>query len=177
MHFVHDTSLQQPWFIQHDFIYSKVWTTNLWVNHTILDKFRWFYIINVFHFTNVLVGDNPMCPQPYIGSTYSLLSYKYENLPLPYSWGNFYGDFPGFIIKNYPNLLSNYYPRYTFWVIYPFYAFTITYIWIQFPLTLNDCTKRNGNVLIFWDPISDRNNNFWQELYGKYHTQLYERKL
>ena len=25
-----------------------------------------------------------------------------------------------FIIKNYPNLFSNYYPKYTFWVIYPF---------------------------------------------------------
>ena len=26
----------------------------------------------------------------------------------------------GFIIKNYPNLFSNYYPKYTIWVIYPF---------------------------------------------------------
>ena len=25
-----------------------------------------------------------------------------------------------FIIKNYPNLFSNYYPKYTIWVIYPF---------------------------------------------------------
>ena len=25
-----------------------------------------------------------------------------------------------FIIKNYPNSFSNYYPKYTFWVIYPF---------------------------------------------------------
>ena len=25
-----------------------------------------------------------------------------------------------FIIKNYPNLFSNYYPKYTVWVIYPF---------------------------------------------------------
>ena len=25
-----------------------------------------------------------------------------------------------FIIKNYPNLFSNYYPKYIFWIIYPF---------------------------------------------------------
>ena len=28
-----------------------------------------------------------------------------------------------FIIKNYPKLLSNYYHKFTFWVIYPFLCF------------------------------------------------------
>ena len=37
-----------------------------------------------------------------------------------------------FIIKSYPNLLPNYYPKYIFRVIYPFYAFRKIYIQIHF---------------------------------------------
>ena len=37
------------------------------------------------------------------------------------------------IIINYPKLFSNYYPKYTFWAIYPFNAFTRIYIRIHFP--------------------------------------------
>ena len=55
-----------------------------------------------------------------MGINRSPLPWKYGNLPLNSNWGNFYGNFARFIIRNYPNLFSNYHPKYTFWVIYPF---------------------------------------------------------
>ena len=30
---------------------------------------------------------------------------------------------------------------------------------------------------LFWYHVSDRNNDFWQQLYGNYYTQLYESKF
>ena len=55
-----------------------------------------------------------------MGITRSPLPYKYGNLPLPSNLGNFMVILHVFIIKKYPNLFSNYYPKYTIWVFYPF---------------------------------------------------------
>ena len=55
-----------------------------------------------------------------MGITRYPLTYKYINVLLPSNWGNFLVILQVFIIKNHPNLFSNYYPKYTFWLIYPF---------------------------------------------------------
>ena len=55
-----------------------------------------------------------------MGITRSPLPWKYGNLPLSSNWGNFMEILYVFIIKNYPKLFSNYYPKFTIWVIYPF---------------------------------------------------------
>ena len=55
-----------------------------------------------------------------MGITRSPLPYKYGNLPLPYYWGNLYGNFSRFDYKKSPNFFSNYYPKYTIRVNYPF---------------------------------------------------------
>ena len=67
--------------------------------------------------------------------------------------------------------LNSYFGSFT-----PFRVFTRSYIRIHFPWALTDCTRGNGNVLIFWNHVSDRNNNFWQQLYRNYNTRWYERK-
>ena len=62
-----------------------------------------------------------------------------------------------FIIKNYPNLFSNYYPNFTFLGHLPLYiAFWRIYIQSHFPGTLTNRTRGNRNILLFWYHFSDR---------------------
>ena len=74
----------------------------------------------------------------------NIIIYQY-----PVVWLIFMAILHVFITNNYPKLFSNNYPKYKFWVIYPFYAFTIIYIQIHFSQTITDCTRGNSNVLIF----------------------------
>ena len=66
-----------------------------------------------------------------------------------------------FIFKYYPNLFSNYDPKYTIWVIYPSRLNFGEFIYkVTFPETLPDRTRGNENALLFWYHVSDRYNDF-----------------
>ena len=65
-----------------------------------------------------------------------------------------------FIIKNYPKLLSSYYHKFTFLVIYPFYDFTRSLYKLNFPE--NHPMVRENMVMfsLFWNHVSFINNGF-----------------
>ena len=76
------------------------------------------------------------------------VTYNYGYLPLPFIWGNFMVILHVFMIINHPKFLPNYYPKFPFWVIYPFYDFIRSFILIHFSLTLTDGKIEYGNFLI-----------------------------
>ena len=66
-----------------------------------------------------------------------------------------------FIIKNYPNLFSNYYPKYTFWVIYPFLMNLGEFIFEVTSPEHNPIVREEMAMFsFFWYPVSDRYNDF-----------------
>ena len=81
------------------------------------------------------------------------------------------------IIKNHPKLFSNYYPKYKFWVIYPFLCIYQNLYMNSLSLNITRLYERKWKCSHFFgNHVSDRSNNFWQKLYDNYHTQLYERR-
>ena len=66
----------------------------------------------------------------------------------------------GVLIKNYPNLFSNYYPRYIIWLIYPFLLTLGEFIYeITFPEHY-PIVREEMAMLFFWNHVSDRYNDF-----------------
>ena len=67
-----------------------------------------------------------------MGITCSQLPYNYDNLTLPFIWGQFNGNFA----------------RYQITIFNPFNTFTRRYVIIHFTWTLPNYTRGNGNVII-----------------------------
>ena len=69
----------------------------------------------------------------------------------------FISNFARSYYQNYPNLVSNYYPKYTFWVIYPFLINLGEFLYKvafpeHFPIVLEDMAM----FYFWWYPVSDR---------------------
>ena len=65
------------------------------------------------------------------------------------------------IIKNYPNLFSNYYPKYTFWVIYPFLMNLGEFIYKVISSEHSPIVREEMAMFSFFRyPVSDRYNDF-----------------
>ena len=66
-----------------------------------------------------------------------------------------------FIIKNYPNLFSKYYPKGTIWVIYPFILNFGGFIYeVTFPKHYPIVREETAMFYFFGYPVSDRYNDF-----------------
>ena len=65
------------------------------------------------------------------------------------------------VIKNYPNLFSNYYPKYTFWVIYPLSMNLGEFIYEVTSPEHNPIVREEmAMVSLFWYPVFERYNDF-----------------
>ena len=60
-----------------------------------------------------------------------------------------------FIIKNFSNFFSNYFPKYTYWVIFPFYTFTMIIYEFTFPEHYLIVREEMEMFSFFWCPLSD----------------------